>query len=90
MRRVKLIGVIRYTKTLKVISADHYFDVLKTLLTSPSCPPTVLSLVALTVLRLFPYPLPPATQTYIGDFNVKPLREAAYRALGVSVGPEGK
>ena len=76
-RRVKMNEVIRYTKNVKVISAVHYFDVFKTFFTSPSCPPTVLSLVEPTIVRLFPYPLPLATQTYIEDLNVKPFRKAA-------------
>ena len=59
---------------------------LKTLLTSSSCPPAVLALSAPVVLRAFPDPFPQQSKAYIGDFDMQPIRAAALRALGFTDG----
>ncbi|KAI0673502.1 mediator complex subunit Med5-domain-containing protein [Trametes maxima] len=63
--------------------APVHLEVLKTLLTSPSCPPAVLALSAPHTLRIFPDPLPPYNQKALKDFDPKPLRTAARQALGL-------
>ncbi|KAL1951638.1 hypothetical protein VTO73DRAFT_787 [Trametes versicolor] len=60
-----------------------HLEVLKTLLTSPSCPPAVLSLSAPNTLRTFPHPFPEHSKKVIGTFDLAPIRQAARRALGL-------
>ncbi|TBU48171.1 mediator complex subunit Med5-domain-containing protein [Dichomitus squalens] len=64
-------------------NAPVHLEVLKTLLTSSSCPPTVLTLSAPSVLRLFPDPFPQHSKRYLQDFDPKPVRQAARQALGL-------
>ncbi|KAI0721268.1 hypothetical protein C8T65DRAFT_228522 [Cerioporus squamosus] len=87
-----LAGVIRFL--LSDIQRRGYIapvqlDVLKTLLTSPSCPPTVLSLSAPNVLRSIPDPLPPNVEELFKKSenppDVKVIRPAALRALGLPI-----
>ncbi|TFK91700.1 hypothetical protein K466DRAFT_573561 [Polyporus arcularius HHB13444] len=87
-----LAGVIRFL--LSDIQRRGYIapvqlDVLKTLLTSPSCPPTVLSLSAPNVLRSIPDPLPANIEDILKKSenppDVKAIRSAALRALGLPI-----
>ncbi|KAI0375369.1 hypothetical protein BV20DRAFT_265653 [Pilatotrama ljubarskyi] len=64
-------------------SAPVHLEVLKTLLTSPSCPPAVLALSAPNTLRTFPDPIPQHSQRGLGTFDLKPIRQAARQALGL-------
>ncbi|KAI8980648.1 mediator complex subunit Med5-domain-containing protein [Trametes punicea] len=64
-------------------NAPVHLEVLKTLLTSPSCPPAVLSLSAPSTLRTFPDPIPRYSQRGLGTFDPKPIRQAARQALGL-------
>ncbi|KAI9060164.1 hypothetical protein FKP32DRAFT_1633045 [Trametes sanguinea] len=80
-----LAGVIRYLLSeiqRRAYNAVVHLDVLKTLLTSPSCPPAVLSLSAPATLRTFPDPIPQYSQRGLGSFDPKPIRQAARQALG--------
>ncbi|KAH9944074.1 uncharacterized protein BXZ73DRAFT_87039 [Epithele typhae] len=70
-------------------NAPMFLDVLKTIVTSSSCPPPVLSLTAPFILRMFPDPLPASIQKFMGNFDVKPIVEAARRALGAPAPAEG-
>ena len=72
------------------MTADNYLELLKTLVTSPSCPHVVLLLSAPAILRLFPDVFPPHIQAYIGDFDYKPIRNAALQVLGVPTPIEGE
>jgi len=64
-------------------NAPFHLEVLKTLLLSPSCPPTVLRLSASAILRLFPTPKQDNLRP--GTFNPSALRLIALKALGRSV-----
>ena len=64
-------------------NAPVHLEVLKTLITSTSCPPAVLSLSAPSVLRMFPDPFPEQDKVHLKGFDLKPLRQAARQALGL-------
>ncbi|KAI0778549.1 mediator complex subunit Med5-domain-containing protein [Trametes elegans] len=86
-----LAGVIRYLLSeiqQRGYNAPIHLEVLKTLLTSPSCPPAVLALSAPNTLRTFPDPLPQYNQKTLGTYDLKPIRHAARQALGLP--PEGE
>ncbi|KAI0830678.1 mediator complex subunit Med5-domain-containing protein [Trametes gibbosa] len=81
-----LAGVIKFLLSeiqQRGYAAPGHLEVLKTLLTSPSCPPAVLSLSAPYTLRIFPDPLAEHIQAALGSFDPKPIRKAAWRALGL-------
>lgn len=63
-------------------NALEHLEVLKTLITSSSCPPVVLALSAPSVLRMFPDPFPEHDKPHLKTFDPKPLRQAARQALG--------
>ncbi|KAI1793915.1 mediator complex subunit Med5-domain-containing protein [Ganoderma leucocontextum] len=81
-----LAGVVRSLLTdiqRRGYSAPVHLEVLKTLLTSSSCPPAVLILSAPNVLRLFPDPFPQHSKRMIQSFDPRPIRQAARQALGL-------
>ncbi|KAI0639768.1 mediator complex subunit Med5-domain-containing protein [Trametes polyzona] len=81
-----LAGVIKFLLSevqRRGYSAPVHLDVLKTLLTSDSCPPAVLSLSAPNTLRIIPETLPEHTRQGQGKYDPKPIRQAARRALGL-------
>ncbi|KAI0660442.1 mediator complex subunit Med5-domain-containing protein [Cubamyces menziesii] len=81
-----LAGVIRFLLSevqRRGYKAPVHLEVLKTLLTSPSCPPAVVSLSAAATLRTFPDPIPQYSQRGLGTFDPKPIRQAARQALGL-------
>lgn len=64
-------------------NAPVHLEVLKTLLTSSSCPRAVLTLSAPNVLRLFPDPFPQHSKRVLQAFDPRPIRQAARRALSL-------
>ncbi|KAH9847349.1 mediator complex subunit Med5-domain-containing protein [Lenzites betulinus] len=81
-----LAGVIKFLLSeiqRRGYTAPGHLEVLKTLLTSPSCPPAVLSLSAPYTLRTFPDPLAEHNKAALGSFDHNPIRKAARRALGL-------
>ncbi|OBZ79167.1 Mediator of RNA polymerase II transcription subunit 5 [Grifola frondosa] len=66
----------------KGFKAPIHLEVLQTLLSSSSCPPSVLRLSATNILRLFPDPKT-QEQGRTGSFDTTPIRRAALQALGL-------
>ena len=65
-------------------------ELLKTLLTSAKCPPTVLALAAPFVLRVFPEPVPSQSKNGTENFDIKPIRDRALQAIGASTAIDGQ